>query len=81
MDALEAWAKKQKIKWNSIEELITLPEVMALYRKRIDLNSKDLARFETIKKVRPSAQALYRGNRRNHPHTEIQAQGNFTKIL
>ena len=50
MDALEAWAEKQKIKWNSIEELINLPEVTALYRKRIDLNSGELARFETIKK-------------------------------
>ncbi|WDP91678.1 MAG: long-chain fatty acid--CoA ligase [Desulfobacter sp.] len=50
MDALETWAKKQKIKWNSIEELISLPEVLDFYRKRIDLNSGELARFETIKK-------------------------------
>ena len=50
MAALETWARDRGITWSSVEELINRKDVLALYRKRIDMNSKALARFETIKK-------------------------------
>ncbi len=50
IDALEAWARKKKITWQSVEELISMPEVLEFYQKRIDINSGGLARFETIKR-------------------------------
>jgi long-chain acyl-CoA synthetase len=50
MEALEGWARDQGIAWSSVEELINRQDVRAMYRKRIDMNSKGLARFETIKK-------------------------------
>ncbi len=50
MDALEAWARKQKFTWQSVEELVSMPEVLDFYRKRIDINSGSLARFETVKR-------------------------------
>ncbi len=50
MEALETWARDKGITWSSVEELINRKDVLALYRKRIDMNSEKLARFETIKK-------------------------------
>lgn len=50
MEALENWAREKGLTWSSVEELINQKDVLALYRKRIDMNSEGLARFETIKK-------------------------------
>jgi len=50
MEALETWARDKGITWSSVEDLINRRDVLALYRKRIDMNSETLARFETIKK-------------------------------
>ena len=50
MEALETWARDRGITWSSVEELINRSDVLALYRRRIDMNSEKLARFETIKK-------------------------------
>ncbi len=49
MEALENWAQKKGIAHESINELINHPDVLAFYRKRIDLHSRQLARYETIK--------------------------------
>ncbi len=51
-EALEEWADENKISYNSLDELISHPDVIELYRKRIDSNSKLLARYETIKKFK-----------------------------
>jgi long-chain acyl-CoA synthetase len=51
-EALETWAKIKKIPYKSIEELINHSEVVKFYRKRIDLHSKHLAQYETIKKFK-----------------------------
>ncbi len=47
--ALENWARKKGLTWHSMEELLLMPEVTAFYRKRINMSSGALARFETIK--------------------------------
>lgn len=49
-DALETWARKKGIPFESREELVAHPEVIRFYRKRIDFHSRKLARYETIKK-------------------------------
>jgi long-chain acyl-CoA synthetase len=51
-EALETWAQKKEISYNSIDELIHHPKVMKFYRKRIDYHSKFLAQYETIKKFK-----------------------------
>ncbi|MCK5348199.1 MAG: long-chain fatty acid--CoA ligase, partial [Desulfobacula sp.] len=51
-EALETWAGKKGISYNSIDELINHPRVLKFYRKRIDYHSKLLAQYETIKKFR-----------------------------
>ena len=51
-EALETWAGKKGIPYNSIDELINHPRVLKFYRKRIDYHSKLLAQYETIKKFR-----------------------------
>ncbi|THB81475.1 MAG: long-chain fatty acid--CoA ligase [Desulfobacteraceae bacterium] len=49
---LETWAQNNGISYSSHEDLISKPEVIALYEERIQLNSKDLAQYETIKKFK-----------------------------
>lgn len=51
-EALETWAQKRQIAYDSLEELIAHPDVIRLYEKRIAYQSKLLARYETIKKFR-----------------------------
>ncbi len=50
MDALKAFAQERGITYQSTRELLDHPEVQKLYRQEIDNVSKDLARYETIKK-------------------------------
>lgn len=49
-EALETWAAKRKINYNTMEELVQHPDVIKLYQKRIAFQSKRLAQYETIKK-------------------------------
>ena len=49
-DALEAWAVKEGISWESHEELVQDQKVRALLEERVALVNKDLARYETIKR-------------------------------
>ncbi|MCG8639251.1 MAG: long-chain fatty acid--CoA ligase [Desulfobacterales bacterium] len=51
-DALETWAKEKGIEYSDMEDLIKHPKVIQLYRDRIDHHSRNLARYETIKKFR-----------------------------
>ncbi|NOX35118.1 MAG: long-chain fatty acid--CoA ligase [Deltaproteobacteria bacterium] len=51
-EALETWAQKKGIPYNSIEDLVNHPKVIKFYRKRIDHHSKLLAQYETIKKFK-----------------------------
>ncbi|MDJ0665519.1 MAG: long-chain fatty acid--CoA ligase [Acidimicrobiia bacterium] len=48
-DVLEGWANENGIEYGSRRELVAHPEVIALYRRRIDLQSTDLAGFESVK--------------------------------
>lgn len=50
MPALEEWARRQGLNWKDHGELLARPEVEALYRTRIDGESRDLAQFERIKR-------------------------------
>jgi len=47
---LEEYAKANNITYSSREELISRPEIVAFYEKRIDDDTKELARYEKIKK-------------------------------
>ncbi len=49
-DELEKWAKEQGIKYKSLEDLLSEPEVQKLYRQVIDLHTGKLARYEQIKR-------------------------------
>ncbi len=49
-EGLETWAAKKQISYNSIDELLSKPEVIAFFQKRITYHSKLLAPYETIKK-------------------------------
>jgi long-chain acyl-CoA synthetase len=51
-DALETWAQKKQIPYASMEELVSHPDVVRFYRKRIDSHSKLLAQYETIKQFK-----------------------------
>ncbi|MEA3288174.1 MAG: long-chain fatty acid--CoA ligase [Candidatus Marinimicrobia bacterium] len=51
-ESLEIWARKKKIQYSSPEELIAHPHVTEFYKKRIELQSKLLAQYETIKKFK-----------------------------
>lgn len=47
---LKKYAEENNIKYNSIEELIALPEVKGLYQRRIDVRQESFAHFEKIKR-------------------------------
>ena len=49
-DALEKWAKSKNLRYKDVRELVKLPEVVELYRERIDEHNKGFARFEQVKK-------------------------------
>lgn len=51
-EALEEWARKKKIQYSSTDELIDHPKVTEFFQTRIDLHSKLLAQYETIKKFK-----------------------------
>ena len=51
-EALETWAEKMQITYDNMEDLVQHPNVISLYEKRIALQSKLLAQYETIKKFR-----------------------------
>ena len=46
--ALEEWAERNELEWTDRLTLLALPEVQELYRKRIDMQSQGLARFEQV---------------------------------
>lgn len=48
-DVLEAYAEEHGIECNSREELVKHPEVLALYKVRIDGQSEELAHYEKVK--------------------------------
>ena len=48
-DVLEQWAADQGVASVSRRELIARPDVIALYRKRIDAQSAELAGYESVK--------------------------------
>lgn len=47
---LESWATENKLKWKTREDLLSHPDVKALYRDIIDKRSGILARFEQVKR-------------------------------
>ncbi len=49
-DALEGYCKEKGISFSSHEELVKKPEIIQLYRQRIDSLSETLAQYEKIKK-------------------------------
>ncbi len=48
-EALESYARDQGLSWQTREELLQNPAIIAFYRARIDRQSTELAGFETIK--------------------------------
>jgi len=50
-DNLDKWAKQQGVAYSSRDDLISRPEVMALYEDTIAGLTKNLAQFEKIKKI------------------------------
>ena len=51
-EGLEAWARKKKIEYESMDELIGHPTVIEFFKNRIHINSKLLAQYENIKKFK-----------------------------
>jgi long-chain acyl-CoA synthetase len=49
-EELEAWAGKQGLEYDTIEQLTRQPKVIDLYREVVDSTSAGLARYEQIKK-------------------------------
>lgn len=49
---LKSWAKRKKLSYNSVEELITLPEVIDRIQEEVDLANEDFAKFEKVKQFR-----------------------------
>ena len=49
---LESWAKRKKLSFNSIEELLALPEVLERVQEEVDLANEDFAKFEMVKQFR-----------------------------
>jgi len=48
-EALEEYAQNHDIKYNSRAELVRHPDIIELYRQRINERSKDLANYEKVK--------------------------------
>lgn len=49
--ALEAWAQENNIVFSSRQELVSAPEVQALFERIVEHVNQDLARFEKLKRV------------------------------
>lgn len=49
-NVLEEYARNKNIKFQSREELINNPEIVAFYKTRIDEKQKDLAEYEKVKR-------------------------------
>ncbi|MCF7797082.1 MAG: long-chain fatty acid--CoA ligase [Lentisphaeria bacterium] len=49
-DALTNWASEQQLDWANQDELVQLPEIHSLMEAEINLQQKDFARFEKVKK-------------------------------
>jgi long-chain acyl-CoA synthetase len=49
-EELEKFARKRGIPFANREELVRHPEIIAFYRQRIDAQSAELARYETVKR-------------------------------
>ena len=48
-DVLEKWARENGLEYASRAELVNHPDVLALYRQRIDRQSDELAGYESVK--------------------------------
>ena len=48
-DVLEKWAAENNVEYASRKELVSAPQVIALYRERIDGQSAELAGYESVK--------------------------------
>ncbi len=48
-DVLEKWAAENEVAYSSRTELVNHPDVIAMYRQRIDRQSEDLAGYESVK--------------------------------
>jgi len=57
-EALERWAHRQKIKFESREELVQMRKVVEFFKQRISDQSGHLASFERIKKFHLLTQAF-----------------------
>ncbi len=51
-EALEEYARSNNVTFSSREELVQHPQIIAFYKKRIEMQSKDLGDYEKIKKFR-----------------------------
>lgn len=60
--ALEDWAREQDLDWSDRRQLVALPEVRDLYRRRIDAQSGHLARFEQVKRFTLLAEEFTQAN-------------------
>ena len=50
-EALEAWAHDQRVPFRDRAELVAKPQVVELYDRTLQDLTKDLAQFESIKKI------------------------------
>lgn len=83
-EALENWAKTKQIKYGSLEELVEHPAVQKLYKKRIKLQSKLLAPYETIKKFKLVPRAFTIAENEITPTLKLkrkQIYENFKKLI
>jgi long-chain acyl-CoA synthetase len=71
-EPLEEYARKNGIPFSSREELIQNPEIVKLYEKRIRENSKELARYETVKKFRLLSQPFTQENGEMTPTMKLK---------
>jgi long-chain acyl-CoA synthetase len=55
-DSLKEYARTNNIPFASIEELVKHPDILEFYENRIRENTRELARYETVKKFRLLAQ-------------------------
>jgi long-chain acyl-CoA synthetase len=71
-DPLEEYSRKNGIPFSSREELIQNPEIIIFYEKRIRENTKELARYETVKKFRLLSQAFTQENGEMTPTMKLK---------
>ncbi len=71
-DVLENWAGENGIEYESRRDLVANPEVRALYRQRIDLQSTDLAGYESVKAFSVLEREFSQDNREITPTQKIR---------